>query len=482
MKGNLIGLSAFKGPKGHESPHHAFVTGKTGSGKSFWVIDFLTQIDPHADKTIVVDFGNSYGMMMKVLSGGTCQSFEPDPNGQDSLNYWDTGSLPLSPLFQNSVVSVLHLMAGHKGEEDEDYLRGAIIARSVRLFFIHWAEQWIKEKPERQGQLVQTLAALRCFARANKIKGELTDIYPAYCHAVDETEIDQISLDGEASQIRDDDDELIKLAFAFMSRDEAPTHSDFHDWLEKYGQQAGYGQEELSKLVILLEIWRADRGIMGKLFDGVNTIDLGAKHVHIELGRIADADDRIRSLVSFVLSNKILGAINRMPRAQRKHVVLEELGAFLNIKGAKQLVREFYERARKLNCWVLSVIQQISNLPEDLARSVIGNCRQGFFFMQREPKDTELLQEIFELPDVIVETLKNFKEPTVEQGASFICWENLGNRDRITPAVNLSSAEMFYVANSSGGMYEAREKALAQYDDILEGITIEAVKLVASDE
>lgn len=268
----------------------------------------------------------------------------------------------------------------------------------------------------------------------------------------------------------------MKLSFALMSREEAPTHAQFHDWMEEHAQKAKRNHKELDKLVTLWEVWRADRGIMGKLFDGINTIDLEARHVHIELAGLADSDETMRSLVSFVLSTKILGSIARMPRSQRKHVVLEELGAFLNIKGADQIVKDFYERSRKYNCFVLSVIQQISNLPKDLARSVIGNCRQGFFFAQKDPKDVALLQELFDLPDSIVEILRNFHEPNAQEGAPFICWERVGNGVRITPATNIANPEMLYTANSSGGMFERRRRAMEQYDDILEGVIREAAK------
>lgn len=477
MKGSVFGISAFKGPEGHKSPHHAFVTGKTGSGKSVFVNDLLTQIDSYAHKIVVVDNGNSYGVTTGVLSGGKCRPFAPDPNGQDTLNYLDTGGLPLSPLFLSSVVSVLHLMSGHKPAEDEDFLRGAILSRCVRLFLDSWSKQWVKKKAPRKNRCRRLLATLRRFAGETRLKGDLTDLYTAYRNTpAEQMNIDKRALDEEIRRINPDDDDLMKLSFALMSREEAPTHSDFHDWLDTHSREAERNREELDKLVTLLEVWRADLGIMGQLFDGVNTIDLDAKHVHIELGLIQEADPKIRALVSFVLSNKILGAITRMPRSQRKHVVLEELGSFLNVDGAKQIVRDFYERSRKLNCFVLSVIQQISNLPEDIARSVIGNCRQGFFFAQKDVKDVALLQELFELPDSIAEQLRSFKEPSPEHGAPFICWEDLGERTRITSVSNIASPEMLYVANSSGAAFEERASALAQYDDLLEGVSEEATK------
>ena len=477
MRGSVFGISAFKGRKGHQSPHHGFVTGKTGSGKSVFGNDFLTQLDLYSDKTVVVDFGDSYGLTMAVLSGNNCRPFAPDPNGQDTLNYFDTGGSPMSTHFRQSIVSVLHLMTGKKPAEDEDFLRRAVLSRSLGLFLEHWSQTWIDREPERRGKLLTLQSTLRRFKKQARITGDLTDVYSAWRNAAeDEAGPIETELHARRHRSEPDEEELMNLSFALMSAEEVPTHSSFCDWLDEHKCEAQYCREELEKLALLLEVWRADRGIMGRLFDGINTIDLGARHVHIELAGLADADETIRSLVSYVLSNKILGAMARMPRAKRKHVVLEELGAFLNIKGASQIVRDFYERARKYNCFVLSVIQQISNLPDAIARSVVGNCKQGFFFSQKDVRDVELLQELFELPDNVADMLRGFKEPSKEHGASFICWEDLGDRTRITPAANIAGREMLFVTNSSGSVYEERARALAQYDDLLEGVKIEAAQ------
>jgi hypothetical protein len=234
-------------------------------------------------------------------------------------------------------------------------------------------------------------------------------------------------------------------------------------------------------LATLLEPWRADSGMMGRLFDGVNTIDLSADYVHIELGLIENADETVKSLVSHIITSQILGETIRRPSSERKHVLIEELGAFINIKGGKKIVYDLYERARKYNCLVITVIQQISRLPEELARTVVGNSGQGYFFLQREPGDVALLQELFELPDSVVAQLRDFKKPDADHGAAFICWEHLDDRVRITPAVNMASPEMLYVADSHGSFSEERKRALAQYPDPMTGVLAEVAKGIAGN-
>jgi len=249
MKGNVIGISAFKGSKGNESAQHAFSNGMTGSGKSVFGNDFLTQIDPYSQRTVVVDFGNSYGLTMNLLSGGECQPFEPDPNGQDTLNYWDAGGLPMSTHFRQTVVRVLHLMAGHKATEDEDFLRRAVISGCLRRFLEFWSKQWMDAEPERRDQLIRLLAELRCFAKKKRLKEDLSEVYVLWSHATPEDqEIEDIELEQEVSQITQEDADIIDLSFALMSREEAPRHSLFHDWLEKYSQEETRNRDELGKL------------------------------------------------------------------------------------------------------------------------------------------------------------------------------------------------------------------------------------------
>jgi len=125
---------------------------------------------------------------------------------------------------------------------------------------------------------------------------------------------------------------------------------------------------------------------------------------------------------------------------------------------------------------VVSVIQQLSSLPEDLARSVVGNCRQAYLFRQKEEGDLKVLQKAFDLPDSIIQLMKQFPEPSAERGAPFIFWEDLGNRSRATPCFNLVSPEMLYVAGSSGSQHEQRKLALQNYSSAFEGVLAEVAK------
>ncbi len=484
-QGNLIGVSGFHRAGDRKSPSHAFITGRTGSGKSVHGIDLVTQLDPFSDWLVTIDNGRSFETCMQVLSGGKCRTFAPDVNGVDTLNYLDTLGLPLTSLQVSRIVAIVHLMVGHRSDEDLDSYRKAIINRCIQQFYRDWTEQWLEQNPEQEEAVFEHLTRLRLFRSDLGGVGDLAELLSAYraqgpveggqAKALDD---DQFAREHDHTRRDGRSPEFMALAVAHLDRASSPTHRDLHEWMLAQATQSDRDQDEIAMLATLLEPWRADSGMMGCLFDGANTIDLSADYVHIELGLIENADATVKSLVSHIITSQILGETIRRPTSQRKHVLIEELGAFINIQGGKKIIQDLYERARKYNCLVITVIQQISRLPEDLARTVVGNSGQAFFFMQREPGDVALLQKLFELPDSIVALLRDFKRPDADHGASFICWELLENGVQITPAVNMASPEMLYVADSHGSFAEARKKALAKYPDPMSGVLAEVSKMI----
>lgn len=481
-QGNLTGVKIFKGDEGHESPQLALVTGKAGGGKSAFLVDLLTQTSPHVDFGVTIDEGDSHGALLEVMTDRECRTFTVDVNAGESLNYHDTGGLPLSPFHYTDAIGVAMQMAGEPREDDARNRRHAVLSRVMRDFYRFSFVKWKDDNAHSMPGLVQTLAELRCYRRKmakGKALGEIWTDFVEWRQSQSEkwqTESEEVLTEKALIEQDLSCEDLVNLSYAFMTRVEVPVHSDFHDYLEKYEKDAKQDQDELRKLVTLLEPWRADRGTRGCLFDGPNTVDFNAKYVHIELGRIQNADPTLKALVSLVISSTIRNEIMRRPRSEKKQLVIEELGAFLTIEGGKELVEDMYQRMRKHNCWVVSVIQQLSSLPADLARSVIGNCRQAFLFRQKEEGDLKALQKAFDLPDSIIQLMKHFPEPSAERGAPFIFWEDLGNRSRATPCFNLVSPEMLYVAGSSGTQHEKRKRVLRGYGSAFEGVLAEVAK------
>ena len=234
--------------------------------------------------------------------------------------------------------------------------------------------------------------------------------------------------------------------------------------------------DDLQALAVNLEPWRADRGIY-TIFDGPNTIETNGEVMHLELSKLTETSPELKNIATYIVTNIVRAQIMNAPRAQKKLVLFEELGALLDIPGAKTFVRDFYERSRKYSCEVITVIQQVSLIPDDLAISILGNSRQAFIFKQKLDADIKMLQKHFNLPDSAVQNLKGFPEPSAEHGAPFLHWvAGEGQHNEIHTAFNVASPEMLYVSSNSGEHFDQREKDLAKYPSVLEAIKKESRK------
>ncbi|MBK1884419.1 hypothetical protein JIN85_18525 [Luteolibacter pohnpeiensis] len=477
-RGGLFGVRIFGGKEGHEYPRHAFVTGMTGSGKSAFLISLLTQSNPFVDYTVIIDDGLSYASFVSVTTGGKVRPLILGVGCNETLNYWDTGGLPSEGRHVADIVAVLHLMAGYKSDEDADRLREALLESFVVRFRAEWAEKWLGSEGGRKASIRQLLRALIRFAEENSLNGDLAEKYSRFHAWAVQNPIESQAFVDEMPPEDEDLDEnlLIALSFARMSPEDMPTHTCFHDWLKKETSSQSSHESEVQMLITLLGSWRSDHGAKGALLDGINTVDLSAPCVHLELGKLGETDEALKALVSYVISSKVRNEITKRPRSQKKRIVIEELGAFIKLKGGERMVRDFYERMRKNNAWVVSVCQQVSSLPESMARSILGNTRLAFLFRQKEQRDLDALQRAFHLPGNAIDAIRRFGEPTVEYGAPFLCWEGLNEHDRVTFATNRATPEMLYVSASSGEHFEQRAMALSKYEDVLEGVIAEARK------
>ncbi|MGB0372828.1 MAG: VirB4 family type IV secretion system protein [Opitutales bacterium] len=403
-------------------PTHAFVSGATGSGKSVFQQSLLAETQPHWQKLVIVDVGFSYSSYVKTFPGDV-RTLVIEPYGKETLNYMSTGGKPLKPKHYDWVDGIVGLMSGSFAVGDS--IRKSLISRKVRGFFEDWGKAWIE---------------------SHEHDAELT----------------------------------YEESYGLMSDDEQPTHADFHDWLEQHAEGERYFDREVQELILVLEKWRRDRGGY-HLFDGVGTISLDADVIHLELSKISDGDEELKAVASFVVGNWVRSHIMGLPGGLRKVVVLEELGAFLQIPGGKAFLRDMMERMRKHNTAVLCTIQQLSLLPEDLATSVLGNSGQAFLFGQNYEQEVVALQKAFKLPHAAAQRLLQFGPPTPEEGAQFLHCIFNEKRRRVVSASSISSPEAIYLSSSSGGHLEEREMVLGQYDDFVDGVYAEVAKSQQTD-
>ena len=411
---SLHGVNLFR----NKAPEHAFFTGKTKSGKSSFQIELLTQTEPHRDKLYIIDVGMSYATYVQTYPGEV-KSFVIEANGAETLNYFSTQGRAYTSSHQIFVSKVVALLAGQFVIE-QNYREGLII-EYVHEFSMDWAQQWMD---------------------------------------------------------RDADREHVgwKAAYAIMSEEsEQPTHSDFYRWLTDKQDSEIQHSEDLRQLVLLLRKWCRHLGGY-TLLDGRGTISLNADVIHIELSKLSDVDKDLQNVASFIVTGMIRDQIINLPRSLRKVLVFEELGAFLQIPGGESIVHDMMQRSRKYNAVVLSTIQQLSLLPQDLVVSILGNCSQAFLFWQVLEEEARVLQKALNLPESAVRQMLSFGEPTPEHGAWFLHVVKRNEVTQVVVARSVISPEMYYVSSTTGDEFEAREVALAGYQNKLEGIYIEAQK------
>lgn len=462
----IFGISLFKNAKGNPFISHGLITGKTGFGKSSGTIDLLTQLQPHTDHFFIIEDGNSYGGWVKTFQK-QATSFFIDPNGSDTFNYLDTGGMPLSARHRSDVAAILKLMI-HK--DDRHMVSQSKIEDLVYQFYHHHWNQWVKRSPQFFEHACSEFAIARNYTDLKEHRGLVSNIYPDYIEwkrtSPDSYSKTRKQVAGDSINVADED--LFQFTYAFIPREEMPTHSQLHDWLVERNK----ADEELLKTN--LGSWRADRGSKGCLFDGISNVNFDSSVVHVELGRIADTDKQLKALAGFIVSNYIRNTITMMSRNKRKLVVFEELGKFLSIDNADEMVADFFERGRKYNCPVLAVVQQITKVkPESLRNSILGNSSIALCFRQEDRNNASALQQTFNLPESTTLALTKLHAPTKETGSHFLCWQSGGNDPVIHSACNIVSKEMLWVVDSSGDHYEEKQQALAKHDDVLEGIRIE---------
>ena len=477
--GNLIGIRSFDGAEGSEAPQHAFVTGKTGSGKSLFLIDLLTQTEPFYDYTVIVDDGLSYGTYTEAV----CEGARPiiiEPNSGAVLNYLDTRGEPLSPEHLADAVAVASRMAGV--DQESDGRMEAVLSRCLSQFYEDCFQDWADERKDQLDRVIREATLLHAFRQERGlllIEGwrRLRRWEAANPQEAARLRQDLSYDDISSYRLREESrDEVFRLAFAFVNPEEAPIHSDFQKFLELESLGDSRDRNEIGLLATALAPWCREQGRYGSLFDGVNNIDFSQPVVHLELGMIPDSAPELRAMAAFVVTNQVRNEIVRRPRSQRKRVVLEELGAFLSIPGGDRIAREFYERMRKYNCWVISVVQQLGALAEcGAARSIIGNSRLGIFFKQSSAEEVSILAEAFQLPASSRETHLRFPEPSGETGAAFLCCLNTGESPLVVTGCNIVHPEMLYLAASGGEHFEKRKAELENCESVVEAV----IKLAA---
>jgi len=477
---NIVGVRTFEGLPGKERPAHALMLGSSGAGKSVSTIDLLTQTGPYYDYTVIVEEGLSYGVFTE-LNGE--KPIIIQPGGNLTFNYLDTRGLPLNPMHLGNAVSMCQLMVGSSNDSDKNRRREALLSTYINQLYRDITQEWSVRNPDEFRNVSRHALSLKkwladrmppgstkeeAFMDFRDWKVANADEGNAWLEQFDDGEVTRFSREPETAF------EAYQLCAAYMKSEEMPTHGQLQELLYLEGSGNDRNSDELNYLATLLEPWCA-HGNYGPILDGVSNIDIGGKVAHFELGYIPESAEDLRAVAASLITNQARNEIMRRPRGTRKRVILEELSAFLAVPNGERITREFYERMRKYNCWVMSVIQQYDRIRNHPVRSsVMGNARQVYMLKQQDRVDLDHICETFPLPEVTKDTIRRFPDPSaIETGdpwAGSVYYHLAEQGPIIATTRNYSCKEMIFAASSSGEAFDQRSKDLAGKENILEAV------------
>ena len=480
---NLVGVKTFAGTDGEQTPQHAVLLGMCGAGKSVTVCDLLTQTEVYFDYTVIIEEGLSYGIYT--------QTVEPDarpiiiqPDGSLTINYLDTGGLPLTPLHLSAATALAARMAGASQDEEKQMLRQAQIAKYVNLLYEDAYQDWCNRHPAKLMSVARHAYALSKFRHERMPPGatsldtfaDFRDWYQAsqdeahaYLMSFDESDVVRFLKDPKTSK------EVRNLAFSYFTKDEFPTHRMLQelmllDPLVRRGTRSWRSPRCFSP-------WCRD-GNYGSLFDGTRNLSLTGKIAHFELGYIPESAKELKAAAGFLITSYTRQHIVGLPRSLRKRNVYEEVARFLDIPEGEKIVKESYAQIRKFNSWNIAIVQQYGRFKESRIRSaVFGNSRQFFIMRQNDRADLDDMSQDIALPDVTKQTIMTYPLPDQQSGEKFAAFTyyHLDTQRPICGTVhNVSSPEMLYCSSTSGEHFERRARELRDHGDIVEGIVANA--------
>jgi hypothetical protein len=473
----VVGMRTFAG----STPQHMFVMGGTGAGKSVAMNALLAETEPYYTYTYIIEEGFTYATYTATL-GATPIVLQLD--GELTLNYLDTNSLPLSSYHIGTAAALCLKMVGYSDNEDTNKQRVAIFGEYLNQLYFDASEDWMAQYPSRIDELQRFGYAVEQFRLHHQPAATtFTDAYLAFREALSEhpedsdrflqsfTQEDII----EWAKTRDGGQTVRNLIFTQWEHAdyENLTHHSLYTAL-RHGKMVHHNAEVIDYLANMLGTWTRAIGQRGKFFDGVSNISLESKVLHFELSLIPEAARDFKEAAGFLVNNVIRHLIMTAPRKLRKRIIFEEAPRFFAVAGGEEIISAAYATYRKYGAWLVTISQQLSQIPANLRPILIGNSQIKMIFRQKSSTDLDMLQYELKLPPITVDAIRNYPSPehlpAHDRYSVFCYWtEHMGQQ--INGSVRIyASPEMLYVAASDSNMVDERAEALSHYENVLDGI------------
>lgn len=485
-KNSLVGVSTQVG----RVPQHMLWFGITGSGKSVLFSDFFAQIGHLFGYTLIVEEGLSHGTTVQTV-GGDPIILTPDSNV--TINPFDCCGAPLSNSLLGGAVSLcLQMLRENVGNVDHGRVNvyQGILTKHIELLYNSAWKEWSLQHAEKAHDIARR--ALGIYRHLTTMSGHGNTFLDSWAECRDWECNDPETFKAYLETISDGDislfathhytrDTVRNLGFSYMRPEDMPRLGQL---VELMSLTPIGGHEENPVAVGLgdrLRAWQAN-GNYGKLFDGVMTNRLDSDITHFELGFIDPSMEDLRAAAHFLVLNVARQQVMKRPRSERKLLFFEEGARLLQMPGGAAVLKEFYAQARKFGAVVGTVFQQYAALKcsdETIRASVFDNTKLFLVSAQPSPQATDDIGKALEISEAAREAIKRYPSPEHQTGnrfSSFMMVAPDPQRKMVGTLRNIATKEVVFCGASDNKVFDNRNKALMQYDDIVEGIIEESRK------
>jgi hypothetical protein len=218
-KGGLVGLSTQVG----RVPQHMLVFGVIGAGKSVFLTDWWAQSAHNFGYILVVEEGLSHGTTVQT---GGAMPIVITASGTITINYLDTGGLPLTAEHLASTVALCLQMLRETNSADQarvSVLQSCLSAHINVLYDSAW-EEWSRlhaEEANRVAARAYWIEAhrLKMAGQGNTFLDAWSELRDTETPELDEHEVAKFATHhAKRSIVRD-------LGLSYLTPEEMPTHS-----------------------------------------------------------------------------------------------------------------------------------------------------------------------------------------------------------------------------------------------------------------
>jgi|GEM_PF-1182587 len=474
---NIVCLNGFHGG----TPQHAGCFGQSGAGKSVNTLGELLQTCIFYEKIVLLEEGASYLMFTRVTGGSY---IEIDVNSNMVLNYFDTVGAPLDASQVEFAANFLTNMCGHSKDDEIVQDRTAMLSHYVNLAYQSSFQEWWNRHPDRHSEVAKCAMTIEWMipnqpAGRNTVADCFLDLKETLAKRSEQRNLterriakyyDEITNAKITDYMVESPALLRDTAYAFMSPEDMPYHSQIVEMIRSTPDPT-HKREETNRIATRLAQYMAESG-RGGIFDGVTNVDLSNRIIHFEIGKMANATDNLKGMITMVISNLARNQIVNLPRKQLKMVVFEEVVRFLRFPGFPTFIKYCYAQLRKSNCRAVTNTQEAGQLMLSdgmggtVGDIILGQSKQYYFLKNKDKENLAYFRRFANLSDDTAEAIMTFPSPEHIPGnrkySSFVYYVDNGEFP-ITGVVRHYASDMtLAIASTTGESFSRREEILRQ--------------------